>query len=141
MKQIIYKITSFSLALIVLFSSFSFTVNKHICGGKVANIALFVSADNCGMDMQVCKNDTSKKQTSLDKEPCCNDISEFVQGNDTNQQASVLELSVAQLEFLTYYVYLFVFKFKESNSLIVFKNYKSPLIYNNIQSLFQVFII
>jgi len=141
MKQFIHKIASFSLALIVLFSSFSFTVNKHICGGEVANTTLFVDADNCGMDMQVCKNDISAKQTSIEKEPCCDDISEFVQGNDTNQQASVFELSLTQVKFLTSFVYSFVLNFWKNTSLVVFKNYKSPLIYNNIQSLFQVFRI
>ncbi len=141
MKQIIHKIVSFSLALIVLFSSFSFTVNKHICGGEVANTTLFVSADNCGMEMQVCDVDTNEKQTSLDKEPCCDDISEFINGNDTNQQASVFELSITQVEFLTSFVYSFVLNFQENTSLVIFKNYKSPLIYNNIQSLFQVFRI
>jgi len=57
MKAFLYKILSFSMALIVLFSSFSFTVNQHICGGEVANTTFFIDADNCGMDMNVCKND------------------------------------------------------------------------------------
>jgi hypothetical protein len=87
MKQNLHQITAFSLALIVLISSVSFTVNKHICGGKVANTTLFVSADNCGMDMAVCEAKPVSNKSSLTKEPCCKDVSEFVPGNDIPQQA------------------------------------------------------
>lgn len=140
MKQLFHKILSISLALIVLLSSFSFTINKHICGGEVANVTLFISADNCGMDMQVCKNEVSKKQTVIEKEPCCSDISELIKGNDNNQQAKQYQLEIPQMEFLTAFVYTFITKFKETtNSQYVM--YKPPLVYKNIQTLFQVFRI
>lgn len=140
MKQIFHKILSISLALIVLLSSFSFTINKHICGGEVANMTLFISADNCGMDMQVCENEVSKKQTVINKEACCNNISELIKGNDNNQQAKQYQLEIPQMEFLVTFVYTFITKFKETtNSQYVM--YKPPLVYKNRQTLFQVFII
>ncbi len=141
MKQFFYKILSFSLALIVLLSSFSFTVNKHICGGKVSSVSLFVNADNCGMDMLVCKNENSKKQTSIKKESCCKDVSELIQGNDNNQQAQQFHLNIPQMEFLTAYVYTFIAKFQETTTVSSIIMYKPPLVYKNIQTLFQVFRI
>lgn len=141
MKQFLHKIISFSLAFIVLFTSFSFTINKHICGGEVANTTLFISADNCGMDMQICKNDVLNKQATIDKEPCCNDISELIQGNNNNQQAQTFQLDIPPMEFLTAFVVTFITKFQEVNATSLFVMYKPPLVYTNIQTLFQVFRI
>ena len=87
MKQKIQKITAFLLALIVLISSVSFTVNKHICGGKIAHVSYFAPADSCGMQMDTCENKNSTKKNTLQKEPCCKDVSEFISGNDIPQQA------------------------------------------------------
>jgi len=140
MKQIFHKILSISLTLIVLLSSFSFTINKHICGGEVANMTLFISADNCGMDMQVCKNEASEKQTVIDKEPCCSDISELIKGNENNQQAKEYQLEIPQMEFLTAFIYTYITKFKET-TVSQYVMYKPPLVYKNIQTLFQVFRI
>ncbi len=141
MKQFFHKILSFSLALIVLFSSLSFTINKHICGGEVANTTFFIDADNCSMDMQVCETDASKKQTSVDKDPCCKDVSEVIQGNDNNQQAQSFHLDIPQMEFLTAFVYTFVNYFQETSTVSQYVNYNPPLVYKNIQTLFQVFRI
>jgi len=141
MKDLFHKISSIFLALIVLFSSFSFTVNKHICGGEVANTTLFIDADNCGMDMQVCENKLSNKQTSIDKEPCCKDVSEVIQGNDNNQQAQVFQLNILQMEFVTAFVYTFVNRFFEESTISSYVLYKPPLVTLNIQTLFQVFRI
>ena len=141
MKQFFHKIASISLALIVLLSSFSFTINKHICGGEIANVTLFVSADNCGMDMNVCKKGTSKSNTSFQKEPCCKDISEVIQGNDNNQQAKQFELNLPQMKFLTAFVFTFINKFQEENTISSYSVYEPPSVYKNIQTLFQVFRI
>ncbi len=141
MKQFFHKIASITLALIVLLSSFSFTINKHICGGEIANTTLFVSADNCGMEMQVCENDTSKNDVSFQKEPCCKDISELIQGNDNNQQAKQFELNLPQMKFLTAFAVTFINKFQEENTISFYSVYEPPSVYKNIQTLFQVFRI
>ena len=138
MKHFFNKTGSFSLALIVLLSSFSFIINKHICGGEVANVTFFINADNCGMEMQVCKNDTSKQETSFQKEPCCKDVSELIRGNENNQQAKEFKLNAKKIEFLTLFPYLFINKFKETTSISKYVTYKPPLVFKNIQSLFQV---
>ena len=144
MKQIVHKIASFSLALIVLFSSLSFTVNKHICGGEVVNTTLFVSADTCGMEMDICKNELQKDKqtTSVEKEPCCKDTMQVVQGNDTNQQAQQMNLDIAQVQFIATFVYSFVLNYQLPTNTSKIVDYSPPpLVRNNIQSLFQVFII
>ncbi len=142
MKKFLHKIASISLALIVLLSSFSFTVNKHICGGKVANTTLFVSADTCGMEMNVCENESSNsKETSIQKEPCCKDVSTTIQGQDNNQQAQSLDLNFLQVLFIQAFVYSFVLKYQNTTSISKFVDYEPPLVHKNIQILFQVFRI
>jgi hypothetical protein len=144
MKQFIHKIASTILALIVLVSSFSFTVNKHICGGEIANTTLFVSADNCGMDMNVCENKLlaqEESKTSLKQEPCCKNISEFIQGNDNNQQAKEFQLDIPTIEFLTTFIYTYINNFQKENTLFEYVTYKPPLVFKDIQTLFQVFRI
>ena len=143
MKNIIHKISSFSLALIVLFSSLSFTVNKHYCGGEVINTTLLVSADNCGMNMNVCENElqNNKQTTSVEKEPCCKDTTQVVDGNDTNQQAQQMNLDIAQVQFVQAFVYSFVLNFQLPTNFSEIIDYSPPLVSNNIQTLFQVFRI
>jgi len=141
MKQIFHKIASTFLALIVLFSSFSFMVNKHICGGEVVNTTLFIDADNCGMDMQICENKTLESKASIEKEPCCKDISELIQGNDNNQQAQVFHLSISQMEFVKAFVYTFINNLKIATTSVAVYVYKPPLVLRNIQTFFQVFRI
>ena len=142
MVAIFHKIVSFFLALIVLFASFSFTVNKHICGGEVVNTTFFVSADDCGMDMSVCeKNSDNKKETSIQKEPCCQNITKVIQGNDNNQQAQQVDLSFPQVQFLQAFVVSFVLKYQEITSISSNVHYSPPLVITNVQTLFQVFRI
>ncbi len=142
MKEFLHKIASVSLAFIVLLSSFSFTVNKHICGGKVANTTLFVSADTCGMEMNVCEKDSSNsKEASIQKEPCCKDISTTLQGQENNQQAQNLEINFSQVLFVRAFVYSFVLNYKNTTSISKFVDYAPPLVHKNIQILFQVFRI
>jgi hypothetical protein len=143
MKQKLHQITAFSLALIVLVSSVSFTVNKHICGGKVANTTLFVSADNCGMDMAICETKPASSKSSLEKEPCCKDVSEFVQGNDIPQQALQVT-SLTKSDFVFQLVNAYVAKATrittEKQTLLRF--YRPPtLLKKHRQDFLQVFRI
>lgn len=142
MKEFIHKITSSILALIVLLSSFSFTINKHICGGEVANTTFFISADNCGMDMNICERDLSiQAESRIQKEPCCKDVSELIQGNDNNQQAQEFQLNVPQMQFITAFVYTYILPFLEERTISSYSMYEPPSVYKNILTLFQVFRI
>ncbi len=142
MVAIFHKIVSFFLALIVLFTSFSFTINKHICGGKVVNTALFVSADTCGMDMTVCKNKSEKDtETTIKKEPCCQDVVKVIQGNENNQQAQQVTLDFPQVIFLQAFVSTFVLKFQETKTVSNVRHYSPPNLNIDILTFFQVFRI
>jgi len=143
MVAIFHKIVSFFLALIVLFASFSFTVNKHICGGEVASTSLFVSADSCGMDMNVCENTPQKtNEKTIQEEPCCKDVTQVIQGTENNQQAQQMELNLPQIQFIQAFAYSFVFRFQTINVKKSFNTYYSPpSVLKNVLTLFQIFRI
>ncbi|WCC42067.1 hypothetical protein PJJ26_11540 [Tenacibaculum finnmarkense] len=48
MNQLFTKIATIILALLVLISTFSFTVEKHYCGDFLVDISYLGEADNCG---------------------------------------------------------------------------------------------
>ena len=139
LKQILHKTGSILLAFIVLFSSFSFTVHQHICGGEIADTSFFLEADSCGMDMEVCKNEPATTP-QVKQEPCCNDHSEIIQGIDTNQQAQhTLELPQAQ--FLAAFIISYSSLFDEVKTASFYNEYSPPLVVKNIHKLDETYII
>ena len=138
-KQLLHKAGSILLAFIVLFSSFSFTVHEHICGGKVADTSFFFEADSCGMDMNVCENSTSS-DISVKQEPCCNDRSEIIQGNDTNQQAQQ-SLELPQAQFLAAFIVSYRSLFNEVKTTPLYNEYSPPWVVKNIHKLDETYLI
>ena len=90
MKQVISKISSFLLALLVLFSTFSFTVEKHYCGEFLMDVSYVGNADDCGMDME--KVVSSKKN-------CCKDEVHHIEGQDELQQLTFDDLDFEKQHF------------------------------------------
>ncbi len=138
--QFLHKILALILAFIVLFSSFSFTVEKHVCMGEVVDVSYFSEADSCGMieDEDCDKHDFSGQQ--MEKEKCCNDIQELIPGNQNEQQAiEFFELDQVQFIFAYAYIYLNLYEVKEEKS--PFISPSPPLIDKDFQVLYQSFLI
>ncbi len=127
------------MALLVLFSSFSFTVHTHICGNEIADVSYIIEADSCGMEMNVCKNNTTSQQ-KIEKEPCCKDISEVIEGNQNEQQA-VQSLEIQQAQFVLAFVDSYISLFNEVETTSFYNDYPPPLIVKNIYKLDQVYLI
>jgi hypothetical protein len=77
-------------ALLVLFSSSSFMVGMHLCGGHVQNVALFTKAEGCEMEK---KMPPCHKQ----KEPCCDDETVIHTGEDFNVSKTDISTSPVPL--------------------------------------------
>jgi hypothetical protein len=53
MKKVFLKLSSFCMALLVLFSTFSFTtLASHYCGDVLVDSSLFGKVETCGMEVQ-----------------------------------------------------------------------------------------
>lgn len=139
LKQVLHKIGSVLLAFIVLFSSFSFTVYEHICGGEVANSSFFLEVDSCGMEMNICENESSSEQNAK-QEPCCDNHSEIIQGNDNNQQAKP-SLKISQIQFITAFVDSYISLFDEAKIAPLYNEYSPPLVVKDIYKLDEIYLI
>jgi len=64
------------LALIVLSSTMSFTIEKHFCGDKLIDVALFSELNKCNMDS------SSIDLEEFVKKMCCKDEVNIVTGQD-----------------------------------------------------------
>lgn len=49
MKMLFHKGLALVLAVMTVLSTVSWTVDKHLCMGRVMDVALFGKADECGM--------------------------------------------------------------------------------------------
>ncbi|TBN02718.1 hypothetical protein EYD45_11370 [Hyunsoonleella flava] len=132
MKNGIHKLCSFSLALLVLFSTLSFTVEKHYCGDTLVDVAIFSEAKTCGMEM-----DGPEKP-----KPCCDDEVDVVEGQNELKLSSFEDLDLKQLQFLAVITYAYINGFQDlPKETIPHKNYAPPNLVCDIQVLDQVFLI
>ncbi len=130
MKQIFHQILSSLMALLVLASTVSWTVDKHICMGRVMDISLFSHADDCGMDMDM---DMEKS--------CCDDESFTIQGQD-DLKISFENFDLDQQVFLVSFVHTCFQLFEiDSEEVSSFHEYNPPPLIRDVQVLHQTFLI
>ena len=137
LKGIFKNIVSFSMALLVLASTMSFTISEHYCGDELVDTKLFVKADTCGMEMPI----SSSNETSFSTNGCCSDVVQIVEGQD-DFKSNLAQLDHKQQVFLVAYAFSYLALFAETNkNLVPFSTYAPPLIVKDIQVLDAVFLI
>jgi hypothetical protein len=139
MLQVLHKILAIIIALVVLFSSLSFTVEKHVCMGEITDVSYFNEADNCGMTPEDCDME-KPSEPIINKEKCCNDVHELVPGNQNEQQA-LKNLEIDQLQFILSYTLSSLILLEEEKELNSFLVYSPPLVDKDVQVLYQTFLI
>ncbi len=136
MKKRITKIISTTLALLVLFSTFSFKVEKHFCGDFLVDVSYIGKLATCN-DIEEDSCEKAGKEVT-----CCNDAVEFVKGQDQIQKQSSKEISFVKENWVltsnNSYELFFVVVEKE---LCFFNFYAPPDIIENLQLLHEVYII
>ena len=131
LKQFIHKGLSILMALLVLCSTVSFTVEKHFCGDNLIDVAIFSEAKKCSENME----QTSKKS-------CCKDEVEVVKGQDELKFSSFEDLDFNQQFLITTFAFTYSNLFESfPKQIIPFKDYSPPNLVADIQVLDQVFII
>ncbi len=137
MKRFFYKIESFIIALIVLFSTFSFTVEQHYCGDVLVDFSLFGEAESCGME----KEGFNSHDLTLVEKNCCSDEILSVDGQD-NLKISFEQLNPEQQLFIVSFVYSYINPYQGTDIHIVpFKNYSPPPLIRDILTFDQTFLI
>ena len=134
MKNLFIKISSFLLAFLVLFSTFSFTVEKHYCGDFLVDVSFTGRADSCGMQMETLP--LPKKQN------CCKDEVHKIEGQDKLQLTKIEKITFQKEQFLTAFVisYRDLFVINESTNNF-YKDFSPPDIPLDYQIEYQTFLI
>jgi len=135
-KQILHKIFSVSVALIVLCSTVSFTIEKHFCGDTLVDVSVFAEANKCKMEALEMELET------ITKAPCCKDKIDVVKGQDELIVKTIDDLDVDQQLFVATFTYSYLNLFEGLPELLIpHKNYSPPILVTDIQVLDQVFLI
>lgn len=133
MRKNFQKSISILLALFVLVSTFSFTVDKHFCGNLLVDLAVFSEAETCGMEMN--------SEMGIAEDSCCTNQKTAVEGQD-ELKISFQSLDINQQLFLATFTHSFINLFEGTPvEVFPFKNYSPPLLVSDIQVLDQVFLI
>ncbi|PIA81173.1 hypothetical protein BFR04_15565 [Gaetbulibacter sp. 4G1] len=132
MKLFLHKTFSVLLTLLVLFSTVSFTIEKHYCGDVLVDVSVFVEAEKCEMEaLEI-----------LQKKTCCKDEINVIQGQDELKFSSFDDLEFEQQQFLASFIYSYVNLFEGlSQQIVPHKNYSPPNLVRDIQVLNDTFLI
>lgn len=131
----LHKLFSISLSFLVLFSTVSFTVEKHYCGKTLVDVAVFSEVTKC------CEK--SKKPAEVrTKDSCCSDEVDVIKGQDELKVTPFDDLDFEQQQFITAYIFTSLGRFKSlPRQIIPNRGYLPPNLVADIQVLDQVFII
>ena len=130
------KCTAFAMAVLVLLSTLSITIEKHYCADTLVDVALFTKAKSC------CSSSTTTKTKTEEKGGCCNNETDLLIGQD--------ELSLTKPESLRPYQALFLvamaYTYNSQNTDSTedkpdFRAYAPPDLSQDIQLLNEVFLI
>lgn len=130
-----HKVLSPILALLVLLSTVSWTVDKHLCMGRVMDTSLFLPAQDCGMEAAMAVLDKGFENH------CCADESFTIQGQDD------LKLSWDQLDIDAKYFPIPFCQSSFQSGILPAKNsfpeklHPPPLMAADLNVLFEVFLI
>lgn len=140
MKKAALHTFSIGLALVVLFSTFSFTVHKHYCGKSLVGQGIFSSARLCKSEINTC---SAEKAMLMDEgeNSCCSDKKENIKGQDELKFSS-FSIDLSSPHFLMPEALQFTALVNEvSLKAIPDLYYKPPLLVVDIHIIDQVFLI
>lgn len=131
-KTFCHKVFAVTLSLLVLFSTLSFTVEKHFCGDNLVDIAIFTNVTSC----------SPKEKTSIKKKSCCKDVVDIIEGQDDLIVKTFDDFKFSQQLIFTSFVYTTLLRFEDSSKQNVSnKYYKPPIIVEDVQLLHCTFLI
>jgi hypothetical protein len=128
----ISKIGSISLALLVLVSTMSFTIDAHYCGNILVDKAILSKAQTCEMHQHM----SSEEESS-----CCDNEVETIEGQDILQFSKAeFDLDIP-LEFTVFSLICFCDLDVFEKQIDEFQFYNPPQHSLDLQLLKQVFLI
>jgi hypothetical protein len=140
MKAIIHKISAILMAVVVVFTTMSFSVSMHYCGEMLVNYSFTHTVEGCGMDNMATATSSSCDEV-LSKKSCCSDEQLIVEGQDEVKVTwDSFSLDQQQLLVVHTYSYIALFLGEEQKETPV-KAHAPPLIVDDIYLLDQSFLL
>ncbi|MCX2763463.1 HYC_CC_PP family protein [Aquimarina muelleri] len=137
MKSVIHKIWSVIMALVVVFSTMSFTLDMHYCGNTLVDVAVFKKAKSCGMENSVSKSSSC----DIIKKSCCTDKQVSIEGQD-ELKISLDKITLQQQIFITSYYFSFINPFIDlEDNIFSFVEFPPPFFVRNIYAVNESFLI
>ncbi len=139
MKQIALKIVSVTMALLVLCSTLTYTVEQHYCGNFLVDSSWFGHAKSCGMETLQTNNNATGCE--LVQTGCCSNKIFHIDGQDELNLAAH-QLVFEPLHFVVFpsIVYQLLPPFNDDEPAII-EHYTPPILFRNFQVLNQTFLI
>ena len=139
MKQFVHKSISICMIFVVLFSTMSFTIDMHYCGGTMVDFSFFNNVETCGMEKAEvtanCQNPT------LSQKSCCSDEQFNLQGQD-HLKETFSTLTFEQQVFVAVFVDSYINLFEGiTTHQVSFVKYLAPFVTRDVQALYQTFLI
>lgn len=130
------------MAILVLFSTISFTVEQHYCGKSLVGHAVFSSVEKCKSETHSCGVEgMNSGHMKMGKDSCCSDKTERIIGQDELNVTSI-SFDFAPNTFLISRSYILVDLLPElSPAAITYPPYEPPQLVYDLQVMCQVFII
>lgn len=135
-RQLLHKTTSIFLALLVLVSTLSFTIEKHFCGDVLVDVSVFKEVEKCAMEA------LEMEMAAITKKNCCKDEVNLIQGQRELKTSGFEDLKFEQQVFLQSFTYTFFNLFDtEPKQEIPHQYYAPPNIVKDIHVLDEVYLI
>jgi hypothetical protein len=139
-KEVLRKITSISMALIVLFSIMSFSVDMHYCGEHLVDFSLSEKVDTCLMKAERSKSSSNCAVMDMEMD-CCSDVEIVIEGQN-DLKISFDQLTFDQQLFFVSLAYGYINLFEGSHeNVFPFEDYAPPPLIRDVQALDQTFLI
>lgn len=130
------KIAAYALTSLVLLSTLSWSIEKHMCMGRVMDIAFFHQAEDCGMEDAMALMGEASEENH-----CCNDESFTIEGqDDLNVSWDKMDLNVQQFLVAFSYSYLNSLSSALEDSVISATD-PPPLLVRDLILLHEVYLI
>ena len=126
------------MAVLLLFSTFSFTVAKHYCGDFLVGVSYFGETKSCADELG---EDDCDSPEVIKKKNCCKDEVEKIEGQDdlrNSVEKFDLEKQQFVVAFITSFNELFLPKSQEKKENL---HHVPPKLIKDLQVLHEVYII
>lgn len=138
MKQVFHKSIAMCMAIVVLMTTTSFTIDMHYCGDTMVDYSFFHKAASC--KMQKAALTSSCETPEMKKKSCCSDEQLIVTGQDFKDNFS--KLSFEQQVFVASFTYSYISLLEGSiSNEVPFVDDSPPFIKRDVQVLHQSFLI